>query len=32
MKLLTFGDSWTEGVGGNLEEEKKLKYLKKERV
>jgi len=23
MKLLTFGDSWTEGVGGNLEEEKK---------
>ena len=21
MKLFTYGDSWTEGVGGNIEEE-----------
>jgi len=24
MKLFTFGDSWTEGVGGNIEEERAL--------
>jgi len=32
MKLFAYGDSWTEGVGGNINEKKQLKSQKKEQL